>query len=78
MADKRGRRVLTTGQRSQAEELFQMTVALQGAYWDALFELEQALSIKINEARDLSDWNIDLLRRGAEDDVGPISWVDRA
>lgn len=76
MARKRNIKRLTKAQRLEAEELLRVAVALQGAFWDALFELEQALRININITRDLSDWNLDALRRGCEDDVGPVSWFD--
>jgi hypothetical protein len=76
MAGKQSVRGLTGGKRVQAEWMFQNVVALQGAFWDALFDLEQALHININDTRDLSDWNLDALRRGCEDDVGRVSWFD--
>jgi hypothetical protein len=76
MAGKQGIRRLTRGQRVEAEQLFRDAVSLQGAFWDALFDLEQALRINIDDTRDLSDWNFDAIRRGCEDDVGPVSWFD--
>jgi hypothetical protein len=76
MAGKQRVRRLTRGQRVQAEQLFRDAVYLQEAFWDALFELEQALRINIDFTRDLSDWSLDAIRRGCEDDVGPVSWLD--
>jgi hypothetical protein len=70
MPDNQRARRLTKGQTLEAERLLRTAVALQGAFWDALFDLEQALHININDTRDLSDWNLDVLRRGCEDDLG--------
>lgn len=78
MAGKLRPRSLREGQRSEAERLFRTAVALQGAFWDSLFDLERALGVGIDESRDLSDWNVDLLREGAEDDCGRVSWLDRS
>jgi hypothetical protein len=76
MAGKQSVRGLTREQRVHAEQLFRNAVSLQGAFWDALYDLEQALRINISDARDLSDWNLNALRRGCEDDVGRVSWFD--
>jgi hypothetical protein len=76
MAGKQRVRRLTRGQRVQSEQLFRDAVSLQEAFWDALFDLEQALHINIDETRDLSDWSLDALRKGCEDDVGRVSWFD--
>ena len=45
MAGKLRPRSLTEGQRSEAERLFRTAVALQGAFWDSLFDLERALGV---------------------------------
>ena len=70
-------RRLTKAQRIRAEALLRGATDLQGAFWDAVLELECALDVRIDTNRDLSDWDIDRLHSGAEDDCGPASWVPR-
>jgi hypothetical protein len=77
MAGNQSVRRLTKGQRLEAEQLLRSAVALQGAFWDALLDLELVLRVNINDTRDLSDWNLDALRKGCEDDLGRVSWFDQ-
>jgi hypothetical protein len=67
---------MTVRQRAEAEQLVQAAAQLQRAFWEVLLELEQVLGVRIDETRDLSDWNVDEVFECAEDDVGPISWLD--
>jgi len=55
--------------------LRQTAADLQGAFWDALCSLEQALDVSIDASRDLSDWGAQDLYSGAEDDAGVVSRV---
>ena len=59
------------------EGLLRRAADLQGAFWDAVLELECALDIRIDASRDLSDWDVKRLYNGTEDDSGPASWVSR-
>ena len=54
--------------RAKAEELLATATQLQGAFWDALLELEGALDgIEISATRDLSETTIDELMEEAEE-----------
>ncbi len=70
-------RRLTKVQRMRAEALLRIATDLQGEFWDAVLELECALDIRIDTNRDLSDWDVERLHSGAEDDCGPASWIPR-
>ena len=54
--------------KARAEELLATAVQLQGMFWDALSELEEALDgIEIDANRDLSETTIDQLVDEEED-----------
>jgi hypothetical protein len=61
---------LTPRQRSGAAALLQNATVLQGTFWDAVTELEDALGVEIDENRDLSEWSIQDLYEGAKDASG--------
>jgi hypothetical protein len=69
-------RKMTREATLKAANLLGVATDLQGRLWDALLELEETVGVRIDETRDLSDWNIEQIRRCAEDDIGPISWVE--
>jgi len=70
-------RRLSKSQRTRAEDLLNRATALQGAFWDIVLELECALDVRIDTTRDLSDWDVASLYKGAADECGPASWVPR-
>jgi hypothetical protein len=56
--------------RARAEALLTIAAELQGAFWDALSELEAALgSIEIDAGRDLTEATIDDLLDDGEEDL---------
>ncbi|MGC2619137.1 MAG: hypothetical protein WA414_08875 [Acidobacteriaceae bacterium] len=61
---------LTPRQRGEAEALLKTAAALQGRFWDAVSELEDALGVEIDENRDLSEWSVRDLYEGANDESG--------
>lgn len=72
---QRRRTKLTDQQRLAAEALLRTVVGLQGSFWDAVLELEQLLDVRIDSNRDLSEWDVERLHMGLEDDSGPASRV---
>jgi len=67
---------LSETQKAAATKLLRIATTLQGAFWDALFELEQALGVDIDANRDLSEWDVESLHECVEDDAGrPASWL---
>lgn len=57
-------------QRLEATALLQTATEMQGKFWDALSELEDALRVEIDDNRDLSEWSVQDLYEGAKDESG--------
>lgn len=72
------RRKITKSKLVAAESLLRNVVNLQGEFWDAVLELEQLLNVSIDCTRDLSEWDVESLYLGLEDDSGPASRIGPA
>lgn len=68
---------LTKAKGAEAEQLLRNATELQGAFWDALLELECALDVKIDANRDLSTWDVRGLYECQSDEWAPASSYPR-